>query len=123
MRAPLNRTRITIMTAFLVILAGCRAETTDNVKLAAISQGFTAENLTQRTLERRTVEAVIWGTPAVNFDRMYQAMVHDAKGGEGSNKIVYWSRLLDWKNQTLTRIPTRSTSWPSSTRRMSVPLC
>ena len=35
------------------------------------------------------------GTPAVNFDRMYQAMVHDAKAGEGSNKIVYWSRLFD----------------------------
>ena len=57
------------------------------------------------TVERRAVEAVIWGTPAVNFDRMYQAMVHDAKAGEGSNKIVYWSRLFDWKNQTLTPNP------------------
>ena len=26
---------------------------------------------------------------------MYQAMVLDAKAGEGSNKIVYWSRLFD----------------------------
>lgn len=41
----------------------------------------------------------------MNFDRMYQAMVHDAKAGEGSNKIVYWSRLFDWKNQTLTPNP------------------
>ena len=32
-------------------------------------------------------------------------MVHDAKAGEGSNKIVYWSRPLDWKNQTLTPNP------------------
>ena len=40
--------------------------------------------------------------PAVNFDRMYQAMVHDAKAGEGSNKVVYWSRPSTWKNQTLT---------------------
>jgi hypothetical protein len=40
--------------------------------------------------------------PAVNFDRMYQAMVHDANAGEGSNKIVFWSRPLSWKNQTLT---------------------
>jgi len=93
------------MTAFLVILAGCQSKTPDTVKPAAISQGFTAENLAQRTLGRRAVEAVIWGTPAVNFDRMYQAMVHDAKGGEGSNKIVYWSRLFDWKNQTLTPNP------------------
>jgi len=43
--------------------------------------------------------------PAVNFDLMYQAMVRDAKGGGGSNKIVYWSKLSDWKNQTLTPNP------------------
>ena len=62
-------------------------------------------DLVQRTVERRGVEAVIWGMPAVNFDRMYQAMVHDAKAGEGSNKIVYWSRPFSWKNQTLTPNP------------------
>ena len=64
-----------------------------------------SKDLTQRTIERRGIEAVIWGMPAVNFDRMYQAMVHDAKAGEGSNKIVYWSRPLSWKNQTLTPNP------------------
>jgi hypothetical protein len=105
LRAPLDRTPITFTTAFLVILAGCQSKTPGTVKPAAISHGFTLGDLAQRTLERRTVEAVIWGTPAVNFDRMYQAMVHDAKGGEGSNKIVYWSRLFDWKNQTLTPNP------------------
>jgi hypothetical protein len=36
---------------------------------------------------------------------MHQAMVRDAKSGDGSNKIVYWSRLFDWKNQTLTPNP------------------
>ena len=41
--------------------------------------------------------------PAVNYDAMYQALVRDAKGGP--NQIVYWSRLLDWKNQTLTPNP------------------
>src|SRR5262249_39673678 len=34
---------------------------------------------------------------------MYQAMVRDTKGGP--NQIVYWSRLIDWKNQTLTPNP------------------
>ena len=34
---------------------------------------------------------------------MYQALVRDAKGG--SNQVAYWSRLLDWKNQTLTPNP------------------
>ena len=66
---------------------------------------FSSQELAQRTIERRAIEAVIWGMPAVNFDRMYQAMVHDAKAGEGSNKVVYWSRLFDWKNQTLTPNP------------------
>src|SRR4029077_10172851 len=66
---------------------------------------FSAEELTRRTLQSRAVEAVIWGMPAVNFDLMYQAMVRDAKAGPGSNKIVYWSTLSDWKNKTLTRTP------------------
>jgi hypothetical protein len=66
---------------------------------------FTPVELATRAVERRAVEAVIWGMPAVNFDLMYQAMVRDAKAGEGSNKIIYWSRLFDWKNQTLTPNP------------------
>src|SRR6185437_12965323 len=41
--------------------------------------------------------------PAVNYDAMYQALVRDANGN--FNQIVYWSRLLDWKNQTLTPNP------------------
>lgn len=56
-------------------------------------------------IERRAVEAIIWGMPVVNFDLMYQAMVRDAKAGPGSSKIVYWSKLSDWKNQTLTPNP------------------
>jgi hypothetical protein len=50
-------------------------------------------------VHRRAVEAVNWGIPAVNFDRMYQAM---AGIGGAFNQIVYWSGLPDWKNQTLT---------------------
>jgi hypothetical protein len=64
---------------------------------------FTPAQLRQRALHRRAVEAAVWGMPAVNFDAMYQALVRDAHGG--SNQIVYWSRLLDWKNQTLTPNP------------------
>ena len=69
------------------------------------AQNLSSEELARRTVYRRAVEAVIWGTPAVNFDVIYQAMVRDAKAGEGSNKVVYWSRLFDWKNQTLTPNP------------------
>lgn len=63
----------------------------------------TSAELRERTLYRRAVEAAIWGMPAVNYDRMLQALVRDAHGGP--NQIVYWSRLLDWKNQTLTPNP------------------
>jgi hypothetical protein len=71
----------------------------------AAQEAWTPAQLAERTIHRRAVEAVIWGVPAVNFDVMYQAMVRDAKAGEGSNKVVYWSRLFDWKNQTLTPNP------------------
>jgi hypothetical protein len=61
------------------------------------------EDLASRMIERRAVEAVIWGMPAVNYNLMYQEMVR--KVGGGFNQVLYWSRLLDWKNQTLTPNP------------------
>ncbi|HXA08682.1 MAG TPA: DUF1254 domain-containing protein, partial [Chthoniobacterales bacterium] len=70
-----------------------------------LAQEVSTDDLARRTVERRAVEAVIWSMPAVNFDLMYQAMIRDAKAGAGSNKIVYWSKLSDWKNQTLTPNP------------------
>jgi hypothetical protein len=40
--------------------------------------------------------------PAVNFDRMVQAML----GAKGAfNQIIYWSGFSDWKNQALTPNP------------------
>jgi hypothetical protein len=59
--------------------------------------------LAERTLHRRALEAVIWGMPAVNYDLMYQALVRDANGA--FNQVAYWSRLPDWKIQTLTPNP------------------
>jgi len=59
-------------------------------------------NIEDRMLQRRAVEAVVWGMPAVNCDLMYQAAV---RAGAGANQIVYWSRLPDWKIQTLTPNP------------------
>jgi hypothetical protein len=64
---------------------------------------LTPEQLVRNALHRRAIEAVIWGMPAVNTDLMYQAMAREVKGDW--NQIVYWSRLLDWKNQTLTPNP------------------
>ena len=53
-------------------------------------------------LHRRAVEAVIWGMPAVNAQLMFDAV---KKCGSDFNQIVYWSRPLTWKNQTLTPNP------------------
>ena len=66
-------------------------------------QGFSGAEIAQRTLHRRAVEAVIWGMPAVNFDLMYQAMARNTRAAY--NQIAYWSRLPDWKIQTLTPNP------------------
>ena len=61
-----------------------------------------SRDVVARGVHRRAVEAVIWGMPAVNFDRLYQSTAR-AKGAW--NQVVYWSRLPDWKNQTLTPNP------------------
>jgi hypothetical protein len=60
------------------------------------------EELNRRSIERRAVEAVIWGMPAVNYERMLQAALAN---GAKANQVVYWSRPVNWKNQTLTPNP------------------
>jgi hypothetical protein len=50
------------------------------------AQNFSAEDLARRTVERRAVEVVIRGMPAVNYDLMYQEMLR--LGGK-PNQIVY----------------------------------
>ena len=70
--------------------------------VSADAQQFSADDLTFRIVQRRAVEAVIWGMPAVNYDLMLQEML---KLGGKANQIVYWSGLPDWKNQTLTPNP------------------
>jgi hypothetical protein len=83
----------TVLAALALICAASSAQ----------PQHLSADDLARRTIERRAVETVIWGMPVVNFDLMLQAMVGSAKGKP--NQIVYWSRLPDWKNQTLTPNP------------------
>ncbi len=73
------------------------------VAMISAAQAFSPDELEQRTIERRAVEAAIWGIPAVNYDLMLQEMLTKTKGKV--NEIVYWSRPLDWHNQTLTPNP------------------
>jgi hypothetical protein len=62
-----------------------------------------ATELAERTLQRRAVEAVIWGMPAVNYDLMLQEMLAKTAGKVG--QVIYWGRPLDSRNQTLTPNP------------------
>ena len=106
----MQKHRNVLVVAFILAgsLTGCdQPKQTEDMqqKDTGAKASISPQELADRTIERRAVEAVIWGIPAVNFDRMYQAMVHDARAGEGSNKVVFWSRLFDWKNQTLTPNP------------------
>lgn len=71
--------------------------------LSALAQAPSSDDLTRRMVERRGVEAMIWGMPAVNADLMLQVML--AKTSAKPNDVVFWSRPADWKNQTLTPNP------------------
>jgi hypothetical protein len=63
---------------------------------------FSSDELNRRNMERRAVEAVIWGMPAVNYERMLQAATDN---GAKLNQVVFWSRPVNEKNQTLTPNP------------------
>jgi hypothetical protein len=69
----------------------------------SVAQSAPPDTLADRQIQRRAVEAVIWGMPAVNADLMLQAMLANTKAKP--NEIVFWSRPADAKNQTLTPNP------------------
>jgi hypothetical protein len=66
---------------------------------SASAQSQSAED---RVLQGRAIETVMWAMPAVNTDLMRQAA---QKAGTKDNEVVYWSRPVDWRNQTLTPNP------------------
>jgi hypothetical protein len=62
---------------------------------SAHAQDFSPDQLQRRTLERRAVEAAIWGMPIVSFDAMRQAYFRDAKANY--NDVAFLSEFSDWK--------------------------
>jgi hypothetical protein len=86
----------------LAILAAL-ASTGAIASAAAQGQTYSPADLAHRTVERRAIEAVNWGIPAVNYDLMLQEMLTKTKGKV--NQVLYWGRPLDWHNQTLTPNP------------------
>ena len=72
-----------------------------------MAQNFSAKDLANRTVERRAVEAAIWGMPLVNTDAMRQAYFRDV--GANYNDICYFSTPADWHFQVTT--PNASTNY------------
>lgn len=69
----------------------------------AIAANETAQQAFDREIERKAVQAVVWGMPVVNYDLMRQEMLTKTPGKVG--QVIYWGRPLDEKNQTLTPNP------------------
>ncbi|WOH80046.1 MULTISPECIES: DUF1254 domain-containing protein [Bradyrhizobium] len=67
------------------------------------AQTPSSDDLNRRMIERRAVEAVIWGISAVHTDLMRHEMLIRTPGKVG--QVNYWGRPLDWHNQTLTPNP------------------
>src|SRR5258705_1115085 len=68
--------------------------------------GLDSRELVDRALQRRAVEAAIWGMPLVNVDAMRQAYF---RSGAKYNDVIFWSNPNTWMNQTTT--PNHSTSY------------
>jgi hypothetical protein len=68
---------------------------------------LSTDELARRTIERRAVEAAIWGMPLVNTDAMRQAYFRDV--GARYNDICYFSTPADWHFQVTT--PNASTNY------------
>jgi hypothetical protein len=82
------------------VLSAQDKKTEPGTSPAKQSQAASFQDLERQILQHRAIEAMIWAMPAVNRDLMYQAMLRETKARD--NQMLYWSRLLDWKNQTLT---------------------
>ena len=73
-------------------------DTADTTNVAV----FKPANFEEQLVYNRAIEAVIWGMPAVNSELMHESLVK-VKGDY--NQVVYWSKLISSKNQTLTPNP------------------
>jgi len=69
---------------------------------AAQTVAFKSANVNEQAIYSRAFNAVIWGMPAVNFELLNESL--EKSNGE-FNQVVYWSGLINSKNQTLTPNP------------------
>jgi hypothetical protein len=63
-------------------------------------QDLSPKELSHRNIERRALDAAIWGMPIVSLDAMRQAYFRDGKAKYSD--IIWWPKGNGWKNQSLT---------------------
>ena len=66
----------------------------------ASAQSISSEELQNRMVERRAVDAAIWGLPIISEDALRQAYFRDGKAYYGD--IIWWPKGNNWMNQSLT---------------------
>ena len=107
-----TRTSAIILAIVAAVIVGCARKeqpaTADAARAgsdngASETRTLTPDDLVRRSVERRAVEAAIWGMPVVNYDLMLQEMLTKTEGKV--NQVIYWGKPLDWHNQTLTPNP------------------
>jgi hypothetical protein len=79
----------------------------DTTRVSAPGSVHTREERETRAIQRRAVEAAIWGMPIVAMDAVRQGFLRDI--GASYNDIAFYSRPADWKFQTTT--PNASTHY------------
>jgi len=89
------------------MLTACNQATTNSTSAKDSTAGsssptFAPANENEKAIYSRAFNVVVWGLPAVNSELMYEDLVK-AKGDY--NQVIYWSGLVNSKNQTLTPNP------------------
>ena len=74
----MKRFHISLAIAFVAIASNALAQDAPG--------RINSAELTKRTLERRAMDAAIWGMPIVSFDVMRQGFFRDAKAHYGDGK-------------------------------------
>src|SRR5262249_37198067 len=99
----MRKQTIFLTSALGLLLAACNEKPgnaeTDSSRDSAQQASFHLGNIKEQMVYDRGVAAAVWGITAVNYRLMYAAM---EKLQGGFNQVVWWPKLLDWKNQTLT---------------------
>ncbi len=81
-----------LRTTFVAVTIVCSVVLFGGATSAREKEPLTPAELADRTMHRRAIDAVIWGMPAVNFDRLNQAM-HRTGRAQSSHLLVAPARL------------------------------